>query len=68
MNEAYAPMGFTFEVGNIDFAANDELAAVAPWTDEEVTMKSIFKKGSYGDLNLYFMSDLDKGMEGLMGM
>ena len=66
MNEAYAPMGITFDLALTDFTTVDDWAAAELHSDAEANMKSALKQGTYGELDLYFMSDLG-GNHGLLG-
>lgn len=64
MNDAYAPMGITFDLALTDFTAVDDWAAAELGSEAEEDMKSTLKKGTYGELDLYFMSDMGGGLLG----
>lgn len=58
MNTAYAG-SFVFNLKDTDFTIHDIWATVN--TDEnEEAYKTVLQKGSYADLNLYFLSDLGR--------
>ncbi|KAF7187653.1 Extracellular metalloprotease [Pseudocercospora fuligena] len=48
----------------VDFTVQGDWAAATPGSDEETDMKKELRQGSYGDLNLYFLSDLGGGLLG----
>lgn len=54
MNERYAPYGFTFTRAGADWTVN------AGWARDqsETTMKRQLRKGTYADLNVYFLPDM----------
>ncbi|SMR58397.1 unnamed protein product [Zymoseptoria tritici ST99CH_1E4] len=60
MNIAYALSGFSFNTKSIDYHVNDTwaTAGTAPLVLE---YKTALRKGSYEDLNLYFLSDIPGG-------
>ncbi|KAI5362483.1 Putative peptidase M43, pregnancy-associated plasma-A [Septoria linicola] len=58
MNEAYAGMGLTFVLRSTDFTVNNQWAAANIQTTAERNMKTALKKGSYGELDLYFTTDI----------
>lgn len=64
MNEAYAPLGISFNTVDIDITVNNAWAAAAQGSSAERSMKSALRQGSYADLNLYFTSDLAGGILG----
>lgn len=65
MNTAYAPTGFQFTLLKTTFTTNDDWAAAADGSQEEYDMKSSLREGDYGDLNIYFVSNLGGGMLGV---
>jgi hypothetical protein len=64
MNTAYGPSGFQFNLSDVDFTANDAWAAAGEGTQAELEMKSSLHKGTYENLNIYFLSDLGGGLLG----
>lgn len=65
MNKSYGPYGITFALKSTDFTVND-LYATMGFSAADVTYKAPLRKGTYADLNLYFLSDLGSG-SGLLG-
>lgn len=65
MNKAYGPYGITFTLKSVDFTVNDAFATMSD-APTDVTYKGLLRKGTYADLNLYFLSDLAAGT-GLLG-
>ncbi len=47
-----------------DITANDEWAAAGQGSQAELAMKQSLHKGTYENLNLYFLSDLGGGLLG----
>ena len=64
MNQAYGPSGFQFNLLGTDFTANDDWAAAGQGSQAELEMKTSLHKGTYENLNLYFLSDLGGGLLG----
>lgn len=64
MNTAYGPSGFQFNLLDTDFTANDAWAAAGQGSQTELEMKAELHKGTYENLNLYFLSDLGGGLLG----
>ena len=58
MNQAYDPSGFQFNLLETDFTANDDWAATMQDSPTELEMKKSLHKGTYSNLNLYFLSDI----------
>lgn len=58
MNEAYAGMGISLVLRTTDFTANNQWAAANLNTADERAMKTALKKGTYGELDLYFTTDI----------
>lgn len=58
MNTAYAG-SFTFKLMDVDYTIHD-IWATQNTDDNEEAYKTVLSKGSYADLNLYFLSDLGK--------
>lgn len=55
MNTRYAPHGISFTQAGADWTVNSGWA-----TDgSELTMKKALRKGTYSDLNLYFVQSMD---------
>jgi hypothetical protein len=55
MNEAYAPFGIQFTDAGRDWTVN------TAWSRDsgEVAMKTALRKGTYADVNLYFIHSMD---------
>ena len=64
MNTAYGPSGISFNLLDVDFTSNDAWAAAGQGSQTELEMKQSLHKGTYSDLNLYFLSDLGGGLLG----
>ena len=60
MNQAYASQNVAFTLLDTDVTVNDNWAKF----NDEIGMKSQLRKGSYNDLNVYFLSDLSGGLLG----
>ncbi|KXT16178.1 hypothetical protein AC579_888 [Pseudocercospora musae] len=58
MNRAYSDMGFTFSLMSTDFTVNNQWAASSLGSSAERAMKTALKRGSYGELDLYFTTDV----------
>lgn len=58
MNDAYAGMGISFTLVSTDFTTNNAWAAANIGTAAERNMKTALKKGTYGELDLYFTTDI----------
>ncbi|CAJ2513001.1 Uu.00g011200.m01.CDS01 [Anthostomella pinea] len=54
MNAAYTPSGISFNLAAIDYVVNSNWSA----NGDELGMKQALRKGSYADLNVYFLGDL----------
>lgn len=68
MNEGYAGTGFSFELVDTDFTVNDAWSEIdVTQSDDSVMMemKNKLRKGSYSELNVYFISDLANGILGM---
>ncbi|KAB8664817.1 hypothetical protein FH972_026242 [Carpinus fangiana] len=63
MNAAYNPLSISFALVNTSRTVNAAWAAAATDADERA-MKAALRRGSYADLNLYFLSDLGGGLLG----
>ena len=61
MNRAYAPCGISFTLVGSDFTTNNNWAT----GNYDSTMKPALRKGTYKDLNVYFLSDLGGGLLGI---
>ncbi|KAJ0114211.1 hypothetical protein N8I77_006999 [Diaporthe amygdali] len=55
MNTAYAPHGISFVNAGTDWTVNSNWAS----DGSETTMKRSLRKGTYADLNLYFVNSMD---------
>ncbi len=60
MNQGYAPMNISFNLVETTTTVNAEWAA----GNDDLGMKTALRKGSYDDLNMYFLSDLGDGLLG----
>ncbi|KAL8721247.1 MAG: hypothetical protein Q9225_002024 [Loekoesia sp. 1 TL-2023] len=61
MNKAYNPSGISFTLVSSDFTTNDNWAT----GNYDSQMKPALRKGTYKDLNVYFLSDLGGGLLGI---
>lgn len=57
-------MGVSYSLLGTDFTVNNNWAAAGQSSSAERQMKSALKRGSYGQLDLYFLSDLGGGLLG----
>ncbi|KAG8625135.1 hypothetical protein KVT40_006886 [Elsinoe batatas] len=64
LNDAYAPAGISFTLAGTDFTVNSQWAAATQGSTAERQMKTALRKGDYGTLNLYFLSNLGGGLLG----
>ncbi|TGJ76147.1 hypothetical protein E0Z10_g10920 [Xylaria hypoxylon] len=60
LNSAYSPHGVTFNLVSSDWTVNSNWAA----DGAETTMKRTLRKGTYSDLNIYFLGNLGGGLLG----
>ncbi|KAI0201168.1 metalloprotease [Astrocystis sublimbata] len=60
MNSAYNPHGVSFTLASSDWTVNTQWAR----DGNEPAMKAALRKGSYSDLNIYFLGDLGGGLLG----
>lgn len=60
MNDAYAPNGFNFTVKGLKFHVNDDWASAEYNSLSEARLKKETRLGTYADLNLWFISDMDE--------
>jgi hypothetical protein len=68
MNKGYEGSGFSFELKDTDYTTNDAWAAIdVTGSDDSVMMemKNALRKGSYSELNVYFISELANGILGM---
>lgn len=65
MNKAYNPHAISFTLANTSYTANDQWAYVSAESSEELQMKQALRRGSYGDLNLYFIEALGGDILGI---
>jgi pregnancy-associated plasma protein-A len=63
MNNAYRPTGFSFNLQGTDFHANNSWA-----TGDDPNMQSALRKGGYGALNIYFLTNVTGGVLGQCSM
>ncbi|KAL8959889.1 MAG: hypothetical protein Q9183_005558, partial [Haloplaca sp. 2 TL-2023] len=61
LNRSYGPSGITFTLASTDFTVNDQWAT----GNYDSQMKPALRKGTYADLNIYFLSDLSGGILGI---
>ncbi|KAI4276268.1 MAG: hypothetical protein L6R38_005717 [Xanthoria sp. 2 TBL-2021] len=61
LNRSYGPSGITFTLVSSDFTVNDQWAT----GNYDAQMKPALRKGTYKDLNVYFLSDLGGGLLGI---
>ncbi|KAL8662085.1 MAG: hypothetical protein Q9168_008311 [Polycauliona sp. 1 TL-2023] len=61
LNSDYAPSGISFTLVSSDFTVNDNWAT----GNYDSDMKPALRKGTYADLNVYFLSDLGGGLLGI---
>ncbi|KAL8756309.1 MAG: hypothetical protein Q9199_003009 [Rusavskia elegans] len=61
LNRSYNPSGITFTLVSSDFTVNDQWAT----GNYDAQMKPALRKGTYKDLNVYFLSDLGGGLLGI---
>ncbi|KAL8628386.1 hypothetical protein Q9189_005930 [Teloschistes chrysophthalmus] len=61
LNRSYGPSGISFTLISSDFTTNDQWAT----GNYDSTMKPALRKGTYADLNVYFLSDLGGGLLGI---
>ncbi|KAI1206868.1 Metalloprotease [Annulohypoxylon truncatum] len=60
MNADYAPHGISFNLIGTDYTVNSNWAS----DGDEIAMKQALRKGSYSDLNIYFLGNLGGGLLG----
>jgi hypothetical protein len=68
MNQGYAGSGFSFELKDIDYTANDEWAEIDVTSADDsvmMAMKNKLRKGKYSELNMYFIENLANGILGM---
>ncbi|KAL9023813.1 MAG: hypothetical protein Q9196_006955, partial [Gyalolechia fulgens] len=61
MNRAYSASGISFTLVSTDFTTNNNWAT----GNYDSQMKPALRKGTYADLNVYFLSDLGGGLLGV---
>ncbi|KAL8649968.1 MAG: hypothetical protein Q9210_004097 [Variospora velana] len=61
MNRSYGPSGIGFTLISSDFTVNDNWAT----GNYDTQMKPALRKGTYAELNVYFLSDLGGGLLGV---
>ena len=61
MNRSYNPYGISFTLVGSDFTVNNNWAT----GNYDSQMKPALRKGTYKDLNVYFLSDLGGGLLGI---
>ncbi|KAL8678607.1 MAG: hypothetical protein Q9186_005070 [Xanthomendoza sp. 1 TL-2023] len=61
LNRSYGPSGISFTLLGTDFTVNDRWAT----GNYDSEMKPALRKGTYRDLNVYFLSDLSGGLLGI---
>lgn len=60
MNDDFAPSGFQFALVNTTHTINEDWARRSFEPDNETAMKSALRQGTYADLNIYFVTQLDE--------
>ncbi|KAI0883098.1 Metalloprotease [Annulohypoxylon maeteangense] len=60
MNKDYSPHGITFNLVGTDYTVNSNWAS----DGSELAMKRALRKGTYSDLNVYFLGNLGGGLLG----
>lgn len=68
MNDAYSNSGFSFDLADIDYTANDEWAEIDVTSSDDsvmMAMKSSLRKGTYSELNVYFIEAMANGILGM---
>lgn len=60
LNDDYAPSGFQFTLANTTRTVNTTWARNSSESSNEAEMKAALRQGSYSDLNLYFLTELDE--------
>ncbi|KAI1391663.1 Metalloprotease [Hypoxylon trugodes] len=60
LNADYSPHGITFNLVDTDWTVNSNWAA----DGDEIAMKQALRKGTYSDLNVYFLGNLGGGLLG----
>lgn len=60
LNADYSPHGITFNLVGTDWTVNTNWAA----DGNELAMKRALRKGTYSDLNVYFLGNLGGGLLG----
>ncbi|KAL8784300.1 MAG: hypothetical protein Q9213_004058 [Squamulea squamosa] len=61
LNRSYGPSGISFTLVSTDFTVNNNWAT----GNYDSQMKPALRKGTYKDLNVYFLSDLGGGLLGI---
>lgn len=61
LNAAYVPLEYTFTLVSTDFTVNNAWARASLNTAAERNLKTALKRGTYGELDLYFLSDIPSG-------
>ncbi|KAI4252283.1 MAG: hypothetical protein L6R42_008027 [Xanthoria sp. 1 TBL-2021] len=61
LNRSYGPSGIAFTLVSSDFTVNDQWAT----GNYDAQMKPALRKGTYKDLNVYYLSDLGGGLLGI---
>lgn len=64
MNTIYNPHGFRYKLINTTFNVRDNWAYMTPDSRHERRMKRALRRGTYADLNLYFLTGLANGILG----
>ncbi|PSK58600.1 extracellular metalloprotease-4 [Elsinoe australis] len=64
LNDRYAQAGISFTLAGTDFTVNSAWAAATQGSTAERQMKTSLRRGDYGTLNLYFLSNLGGGLLG----
>ncbi|PNS19157.1 hypothetical protein CAC42_1893 [Sphaceloma murrayae] len=64
LNDRYAQAGISFTLAGTDFTVNSAWAAATQGSTAERQLKTALRKGDYGTLNLYFLTNLSGGLLG----
>jgi hypothetical protein len=68
MNKAYSSTGFSFQLVDTDFTANNAWAEIDVTSSDDsdmMAMKNKLRKGKYSELNVYFIENLANGILGM---
>ncbi|KAL1881273.1 hypothetical protein Daus18300_001125 [Diaporthe australafricana] len=66
LNDRFVGSGFTFTTVSVDYTVNDTWALCGVRAQCEYDLKGALRRGTYADLNLYYLSDLSENF-GVLG-